>query len=211
MCIRDVFIIPCEWRLVLFEVFVLGSSHRRRFYVAIISSFSFDTTNFPDTSFPVLLRKQSLVYAFLLDPPNTASCLLCEQLGCLHKANYALAVARVCFVVQIQMRWFTMMCPEKTQTPTQVSDVFPSFCHYMNSLNLVPVSASQFHFRFLSVFSNWRTWIIHLFTVTGTLSLNNIFLFNVLMRDECFGIYSSCVAQLIKHFCELCKYSKLLC
>lgn len=57
--------------LLLFEISVLASAHTACLQGALIFFFFFflfETNEFPDTSFPVLLRKQTLVCAFRLDP-----------------------------------------------------------------------------------------------------------------------------------------------
>lgn len=106
--------------------------------------FSFDTTESRDISFLVLLRKQTFLCRsplnYILFVVRTTRAIWCKKF--INYSNH---------ILQIQMRWFMMMCPEKTLTPTQVCDINNSFIilHRFSVLvpvcSLKPVRAAYFH------------------------------------------------------------------
>lgn len=108
-------------------------------------------------------------------------------------------ILNVFSMLQILMRWFTMTCPERTPTPTQVCDIYFSFPPFTNSVFhflSVALSLTPPLFTFVSsvlifFFKNWDIWIIH---------LNRKYQADV----ECCGLESNPIAiQLILLFVKL--------
>lgn len=114
-CVLFFFVISMEITLLLFKYTRTVAAFR------VFFSFLLTQLNSQTLPSPVLLRKQSLGCFPLRAPPHCVL-LLCERLLHCDVTNRVLINTKR--MLQIQMRWFMMTCPEKTLTPTQVCDLF---------------------------------------------------------------------------------------
>lgn len=142
---RDAWIIFMEIILLLFQFPVLATVHAFRGILSFSSSF--DTAEFPDASFPVLLRKQTVVCAFLLDPFYIASCLLCEQLCDVR--SHALVVVNGSFYASDPDEVIYDDVPREnsdSNTGLYINPTFHKFSIFVPVCSFKPVSTAHFYF-----------------------------------------------------------------